>query len=300
MFPRPPAMNHESCHILLIENNPAIAERVQSLLQAEDILKTSQNLHFVITWCSSLAEGLTANGQQADVILLDLQLASGDGPQTLISLRQCWENIAIITFTEEEDETLVIKAFQYGADGYLRLKHLDSSLIIYEVLSARERQQYRNELAQSQRLAQQRQEFEQLESLAVSSTSITARMFGVETIQESLPEIFAELSQTYGHLLDLALEQNIYKVDHQLSDRLRALADKMGFLKASPRDVIELHTQTLKMKSQDVPLARVQGYVTEGRLLVLELMGYLTSFYRKYYIGLSTLNLSAPNPQGYP
>jgi hypothetical protein len=125
-------------------------------------------------------------------------------------------------------------------------------------------------------------------------------MFGVETIQESLPEIFAELSQTYGHLLDLALEQNIYKVDHQLSDRLRALADKMGFLKASPRDVIELHTQTLKMKSQDVPIARVQGYVTEGRLLVLELMGYLTSFYRKYYIGLSTLNLSAPNPQSYP
>jgi len=78
-----------------------------------------------------------------------------------------------------------------------------------------------------------------------------------------------------------------------LSERLRVLADKMGFLKASPRDIIELHTVTLREKNQDVPLAKAQGYVTEGRLMVLELMGYLATFYRKYYIGLSRLNLTA-------
>jgi hypothetical protein len=66
----------------------------------------------------------------------------------------------------------------------------------------------------------------------------------------------------------------------------------MGFLKASPRDVIELHTRTLREKNKDVTLAKAQMYVAEGRLMVLELMGYLTSFYRKYYIGLSTLNIA--------
>ncbi|MEB3174998.1 MAG: response regulator [Cyanobacteriota bacterium] len=292
-------MSQQSCQVLLIEDEPAVAERIQALLQAEDVLKTAQALDFQVTQISAPPKsGETVPASPADVVLLDLQLAGGQAPDILAALRNRWENTAIIAFTEEEDETLVIQAFQHGADGYLRLKHLDSSLLIYEVLAARERQQYRNDLVQRQRLAQQRQEFAQLESLAQSSTSITARMFGVETIQESLPELFQELSQSYGQLLDLALEQRMFRVEHQLSDRLRALADKMGFLKASPRDVIELHTQTLKQKSRDVPLAKAQGYVNEGRLLVLELMGYLTSFYRKYYIGLSTLNLSAPNPPG--
>ncbi|MBJ7899645.1 MAG: response regulator [Cyanobacteria bacterium RI_101] len=292
-------MSQQSCQVLLIEDEPAVAERIQALLQAEDVLKTAQALDFQVTQLSAPPESAeTAPAFPADVVLLDLQLAGGQAPDILADLRNRWENTAIIAFTEEEDETLVIQAFQHGADGYLRLKHLDSSLLIYEVLAARERQQYRNDLAQRQRLAQQRQEFAQLESLAQSSAPITARMFGVETIRESLPELFQELSQSYGQLLDLALEQRMFRVEHQLSDRLRALADKMGFLKASPRDVIELHTQTLKQKSRDVPLAKAQGYVNEGRLLVLELMGYLTSFYRKYYIGLSTLNLSAPNPPG--
>lgn len=290
-------MSQQSCQVLLIEDEPAVAERIQGLLQAEDVLKSSQGIEFSVTQLSAPpGRKDAAPDLVADVILLDLQLAGGQAPETLAFLRSRWENIAIIVFTEEEDETLIIQAFQHGADGYLRLKHLDSSLLIYEVLAARERQQYRNDLAQRQRLAQQRQEFAQLESLAQSTTPITARMFGVETIRDSLPELFQELSQTYGQLLDLALEQRMYKVNHPLSDHLRALADKMGFLKASPRDVIELHTQTLKEKSRDVPLAKAQGYVNEGRLLVLELMGYLTSFYRKYYIGLSTLNLSAPNP----
>ncbi|MFN5516003.1 MAG: response regulator [Cyanobacteriota bacterium] len=290
-------MSQQSCQVLLIEDEPAIAERIQGLLQAEDVLKTAQSLEFNVTQISAPPDrSETPPALAVDVILLDLQLAGRQAPEILAALRNRWENTAIIAFTEEEDETLVIQAFQHGADGYLRLKHLDSSLLIYEVLAARERQQYRNDLAQRQRLAQQRQEFAQLESLAQSSAPITARMFGVETIRESLPELFQELSQSYGQLLDLALDQRMFRVDHQLSDHLRALADKMGFLKASPRDVIELHTQTLKQKSRDVPLAKAQAYVNEGRLLVLELMGYLTSFYRKYYIGLSTLNLSAPNP----
>jgi hypothetical protein len=116
-------------------------------------------------------------------------------------------------------------------------------------------------------------------------------MFGAESLRECLPDIFEDLTQSYGKLLDLALEQRAYKVDYHLSERLRSLADKLGFLKAAPRDVIELHTTSLRQKNQDIPIAKAQAYVAEGRLLVLELMGYLTSFYRKYYIGLSTVNI---------
>ncbi|MFO0149079.1 MAG: response regulator, partial [Microcystis sp.] len=118
-----------------------------------------------------------------------------------------------------------------------------------------------------------------------------AKMFGSEAIRQSIPDIFQELVQNYGDLLDLALEEQAYKVEHNLSERLRSLADKLGFLKASPRDVVDIHTTTLRKKNQDVTLAKAQAYVSEGRLMVLELMGYLVSFYRKYYIGLSNIKL---------
>jgi hypothetical protein len=97
--------------------------------------------------------------------------------------------------------------------------------------------------------------------------------------------------ENYGELLDLALEQRAFRVEYPISDRLRVFADKLGFLKASPRDVIDIHTTTLRKKNQDLTLAKAQAYVSEGRLIVLELMGYLTSFYRKHYIGLSNINI---------
>ncbi|MGB5595528.1 MAG: response regulator, partial [Crocosphaera sp.] len=160
-----------------------------------------------------------------------------------------------------------------------------------------ERQKYRAKLRKEKQELTQAQEFSDLESIIKSSgqTSVTARLFGADTLQESLPEIFEELAETYGNLLELALEQRIFKVDYNISEQLRTLADKLGFLKASPRDAIEIHTKVLKEKSKDIPVVKAQVYVSEGRLMILELMGYLASFYRKYYIGISNINLSSRN-----
>ena len=36
----------------------------------------------------------------------------------------------------------------------------------------------------------------------------------------------------YGDLMDKALEQRAYKVEHDISERLRAIAEQIGFLKA--------------------------------------------------------------------
>jgi DNA-binding NarL/FixJ family response regulator len=290
-------VNDETYHVLLIEDELAIADWMQGLLLASPCRVTSREQCFSWWRVASLAEAnFYLEAQAVDIVVLDLGLQGPEqtGGLTILSqLREQLPAVALVVYTKDDNETLIIQAFQYGADGYLRLQTLDTNLLTYELLSAKERQSYRNNLARQQNLARQEQEFLALESLAASSTSITARLFGSETLQEYLPEIFAELSQSYGQLLDLALEQRIYRVDHNLSEHLRILADKMGFLKASPRDIIELHTVTLREKNQDVSLAKAQGYVTEGRLLVLELMGYLATFYRKYYIGLSRLNLTA-------
>lgn len=288
-------MSNDVCHVLLIETKVANIELLQTLLSNAQNCALAQGLKFPVTCTSSLAEAIkTLQKHQFDVILLDLNLPDSRGFDALIKLRTTFPNLPIIVETDTQDGTLVVKSFQLGADGYLQIRTIDSSLLIYEIRLAIERQQYRARLAQQQQILQQAQEFADLDALVESSknTSITARLFGTYPLRESLPDVFEELTQTYGDLLELALEQRIFKVEYNISEQLRILGDKLGFLKASPRDAIEIHTKILKEKSRDVPIAKAQAYVAEGRLMILELMGYLASFYRKYYIGLSNISIS--------
>ncbi|HAC62549.1 MAG TPA: response regulator [Cyanothece sp. UBA12306] len=289
-------MTNALCKILLIEDKLDNVNLLQRLLSDAQDCSVAEGLTFPLTCTSHLEEGLAALEENAfDVILLNFSLPDSQGVNSLIKIREKWPNIPIIVETKREDETLIVQSFQLGADGYLQLQTLDSNLLVYEIRLSLERQQYRQNLAQKQQELQQAREFADLESLVDfgKTTKITARMFGADTLKESLPDIFQEFCRNYSNLLDLALEQRAFKVDHHLSDQLRILGDKLGFVKASPRDIIEIHTTILKDKNQDIPLAKAQAYISEGRMMVLELMGYLASFYRKYYIGLSNIHLSS-------
>ena len=82
--------------------------------------------------------------------------------------------------------------------------------------------------------------------------------------------------------MDLALERDSFKVEHNLAEKLRAMAEKLGFLKGGPRDVIEIYSAALRLRTVNVLNAKAQVYVDEGRLIALEMMGYLVSFYRNY------------------
>ncbi|ACK71406.1 response regulator receiver protein [Gloeothece citriformis PCC 7424] len=286
-------MSSNLCRVLVIEDEPAKVRLIQRLLSDVEDNSLAQGLSFSLTIAESLKEGLEKlTTDNFDVILLDLTLSDSQGVKGLSAIREQAHRIPIIVQTD--DDNLAIQVFQLGADGYLQTNYLDTNLLLYQIRLAIEKQHYIAKLEAEK----QQQEFEVLEKLIQSSgTTITARMFGSQPLKESVPDIFAQMSQSYGELLHLALEQQIYKVDHNISGRLRTLADKLGFLKASPRDVIDLHTTTLKEKNKDVTLAKAEAYVSEGRLMVLELMGYLVSFYRKYYIGLSTFNLTSNSDQ---
>lgn len=286
-------MSNHLCKILLVEDNVVNARLIKTLLSKSHESALAEGLSFQLVCCDTLASAIeTLEKKEFDVILLDLILPDSKGIESLIKLKEKVVNTPIIIQTGDEDETIIVKAFQLGSHGYLRKKNLDSNLLIYAVRLAIERQQYVLNLQIQQQQKQQELELEGLEHLAdVIKTSITARMFASEPIKDSLPDIFAELVQQYGELLDLALEERAFKIDHEISEKLRSLADKLGFLKGSPRDVVDIHTKALKGKSKIVNSVKLQVYVEEGRLRLLELMGYLTSYYRKYYIGLSNLNI---------
>ncbi len=145
------------------------------------------------------------------------------------------------------------------------------------------------------------QELIALDLLSASpKTTISAQLFGVNRLYEDFLDIFDELSQEYSHLLDLSLEQRAYKVEHNISERLRAIARRLGLLRAGPRDVIELHSSTLKTKMSEANPTKTKAYTKEGHMIVLELMGYLMSYYRNHALGVQTepAERGAPSEHG--
>jgi uncharacterized membrane protein YccC len=126
---------------------------------------------------------------------------------------------------------------------------------------------------------------EQLEHAAPAP--ITAQRFGAAPLRDRAPELFDDLLRRYTELLEHAVDERIYRVDHRISEALGSLADQLGRLQAGPRDVVNLHTAALKRRLATVRPDEAEAYTEEGRLLILELMGHLVAYYRGYALGVS-------------
>ncbi len=282
-------LNHR-CQVLLIEDESEEIEYFRRLLSKAKSSSFKQG--FEVNVAQSLENGLGLLAvNDIDIIFLDLMLSDSRGIKTLVGMLEAAPNLPIIVYTIL-DEAAAVKALELGAIGYLHKTEIDTNLLVYAIRSAIERQQQVNILKQQQN-EQQMVEFEQLEAFA-ASTSANANLSGLESLRESKPDIFAELVQNYGEIMDLALEEKVYKVEHNTSRKLNALARQLGFMQATPRDTIEIHTAVLKEKTNHNP-RKSQSYAKEARLIILELMGYLTTYYRKYFIGLNKINIDKIN-----
>jgi len=139
------------------------------------------------------------------------------------------------------------------------------------------------------RVEQLERELHSLERLSTPKTATTAQMLGLMPLHQSAPNLFDEMLQRYGDLMELAVEQRAFRVKHDISGKLQDIAEEIGFLQARPRDVVEIHTSTLRKKTGAVNQARAQVYIEEGRIMVLQLMGHLVSHYRTYSMGAAAI-----------
>lgn len=135
--------------------------------------------------------------------------------------------------------------------------------------------------AERRRRERLKEELRALAGLASSRrTAVTASMFGTFPLRKSCPQQFEELSRTYRELIDRALAARLYKISPEISDALRVVAQRLGELRAGPRDVVDLHSAVLQSRVEEVNPRKAKAYVEEGHLVVLELMGYLAVYYR--------------------
>ena len=134
--------------------------------------------------------------------------------------------------------------------------------------------------ARAARTRQQQMELRSLAHFPHTHRPAADSRLNTALLHRTMPQVFDWLIQSYGQVLDRVLEQRAYKVEHDVSEELRAIADQLGQANAGPRDVIEIHLRTLKIKTDALNPAKNQAYADEGRLIVLELMGYLAGYYR--------------------
>jgi hypothetical protein len=89
----------------------------------------------------------------------------------------------------------------------------------------------------------------------------------------------------YADVLGQAVEQRSFKVDHHTSEALHEIADRLGSLNAGPRDVIDLHLAAVRQRIA-TPGSANGGTAEEARLVVLELMGHVVTYYRSHALGI--------------
>ena len=256
--------------------------------------------------------------QEFAVVMLDVQMPGMDGFETarLIRGREKARDVPIIFVTAEiKDMEHVSQAYALKATDYI-LKPFDPEILRTKVVVLAElhrkkaqvtrqaeelrmvNERLQREIDERARVQEQleeaqsheRQERERLVMERLSGapkTSVTAQLYGMGSLAQTVPDVFQELVRQYGEVMDLSLEEKVYKVEHNTSDRLRSMAEQIGFLNAAPRDVIEIHSAALKGMIDGTTAQKAKAYLDEAHLVVLGLMGYLASFYRNYYLGTS-------------
>ena len=123
-------------------------------------------------------------------------------------------------------------------------------------------------------------ELEVWEKMTIPSTRLTEITYEVSAFTDESSEIFLNMVNAYRRLVDLSIEQRIYKIENENTLKQRMFANELGFLKAGPKDLIKIHTTFYKTLSGKLNAKKAAIYHEEARIILLAVMGYLVSFYR--------------------
>lgn len=273
---------HSPVEVLVVDPTPQVAERLAAALagnaapaenaphdegtEVEDRAAAADlRLSRVGRWAEASER---IDGGEIDVVLL--VLPGGDqGVFPLVELRARAPELPVVVLSSADDEPLALKAVQLGATDYLLTERLYGTLVTRCVLHAVEAERVRARLRERQ--AQWPPSLRPAGDAAGRAASL----------RTALPRSFDELVSDYARLLDHAVEQVVYRVDHSLDADVRHLARRIGELRAGPRDVVEIHATAIKAKEQEAGPQRMRLYAAEGQVRLLELMGHLVTFYRQ-------------------
>ncbi len=98
-------------HILVIEDDPAVARSLQDGLRRD---------RYVVTWKNNGTEGVTsARDDHPHLIILDVRLPDGSGFDFCRQMRQMGLHLPILILTVQSEEIDKVLGLEIGADDYL-------------------------------------------------------------------------------------------------------------------------------------------------------------------------------------
>jgi DNA-binding response OmpR family regulator len=265
--------------VLIVEDSPS------DLILVRELFADVPEVDFDIEHASRLADALRfLKEKQFDVVLLDLGLPDSQGVDTFTKLHREAPNVPILVLTSLDDDTAGVKTIEGGAEDFLVKREAQAALLRNSVRYAVLRANVRRTQEENRQREEQSREIESMDKLSLSpATGVTARIYSGGPLHDNAPAEFKAAVAEYFDLLGLAMEQRIFKVDSDCSGRLRELGLQLGFLRSGPRDVIEIHTTALRKQFEKVSAPKAQAFMEEGRIMLLELMGNLISYYRSFY-----------------
>jgi CheY-like chemotaxis protein len=253
--------------LLIANSEPRVAAVAAAFAEVAD------NTTVELSCVAELAKATTRlHDGAADVVLLGLPLAPHPGLRPLVELQAAAPSVPVVVVCAAADEPLALRAVQLGARDYLLVERLYGTLLV--------------------RSLQHAVESERTRTLVAARQHEWAPLLGggdgprrAATLQAALPDRFGELATAYGALLDRAVDLALGAAQESLDEPMQALAQQAAELRASPRDVIEIHAAAMKAREPAQGAQRMKLYVAEGRVRLLELMGYLASTYRALWLG---------------
>ena len=253
--------------VLLVEDNSGDERLIRELLSEESYPG------FDVSSAGSLEEAVGyIQKNSVDAILLDLYLPDSQGLETFNRMQREAGTIPVVILTGYTDDATAIQTMRKGAQDCLIKGDTSPEQLVKAIRYAIERSHY---------MARMEEEITRLEKLTGSKeTPVSTSLYGIGPLRESYPEIFKQLTAEYSRLLNMALEKRAYKTNTSYTSGERELIDKLGGLRAGPRDLIDIHVSVIKSEVSSMNSERAAAFIEEARLLVLELTGYLALFYR--------------------
>lgn len=221
---------------------------------------------------------------QNAIDLIVLPLSGGDSASewsTLRQLRDWAPQLPVICLADEATEDEALRFVNGGASDFCCWRADAHRLFARMLRFAVARGRFQQSLDERRDHAVREREISGLNAISgPPPLPVSGRSFGVLPLVDRKPDEFADFVAQYRALLDLALEERGIKVESRLSEELNALAHRLGLYGAGPRDVIDLHKSAMTGCLDGQTLRKARAYVEVARLVLLQIMGFLASFYR--------------------
>lgn len=255
----------EDIRVLMVEDDE------DDYILVRDMLAEGGDDRYQIDWVNNYDKGLEAIGRREhNLYLIDYRLGVDSGLDLLRAAIRLRCRAPVVVMTGQGDRSLDFEAMRSGAADFIEKGNFDGLMLERSLRYAINRYSYQHE--QESRL------YERFVELVASETMDSSA--GKRLLCEEVPELYDEMKQRYDAVLDFALREDDV-AQKEVSNRLLAFAEHLGFLGANAVDLLNINAEVVAARVSSVDPNKCKHDKSREPLLMLELMGYLVSYYRE-------------------